>query len=284
MRTFFHVGGRLGNQLFQWAYSHQIHQRYNCKVYPFLDSFHHKGSSFTNEQSGFIQSADIESVSKRDTLGLLLKILDRMSDSKATEFICRILGIHRSLDSFELPPLPQRRPRLVTGFFINVEVLKDSEEEIFSDLSNRLRIVKGINTLPESYQAIHVRRGDFTSAENNYGLIDLKFYAQNIVENLPIVLCTESASECQEIIEALAPEHILDSKNSTPWQAIKVLSDAQHLILSNSTLSWWAGFVAAKRGAKVIIPSPFYLNFESKQELIQFHLFSPATAFFKPTF
>jgi hypothetical protein len=49
------------------------------------------------------------------------------------------------------------------------------------------------------------------------------------------------------------------------------MSFAKSLVTSNSTFSWWAGFLATTRGGEVVAPSPWtrtpvygnnYLNFD----------------------
>jgi hypothetical protein len=56
----------------------------------------------------------------------------------------------------------------------------------------------------------------------------------------------------------LKPDLIFDSSNSSAWDALAIMSQAEILHISNSTLSWWGGFGAIEFGKKVYLPSPFY--------------------------
>jgi hypothetical protein len=59
------------------------------------------------------------------------------------------------------------------------------------------------------------------------------------------------------------------------------MASSSHVILSNSTLAWWGGFIASKRGASVIIPRPFYIDTEELNSVFEFRLFSPKPAKFE---
>jgi hypothetical protein len=276
------LSGRLGNQLFQWAYCHVLFQKYGVAAHLFMDKFHNDSEDVVKQLPKLPQCVHVKQVGVINSFGFILSIMDWLNSKLSRRVTYRFYGIFRSLDSFSLPKLPRRRPYLISGFFINSKSIEIFEDIIFQELSRHLDDISSITQLPTKYQVIHIRRGDFLTTDTSYGVLDSEYYASNVVSDLPIVLCTESSEECADVIQQLNPELILSSSNSTPWQTIKTIAGASHVVISNSTLSWWGGFMAAKRGSKVVIPRPFYLNSENLNVVFEFRLFSPETAIFKP--
>ena len=82
------------------------------------------------------------------------------------------------------------------------------------------------------------------------------------------------------MIEDLKPDLVFSSKNSTAWQAIKMMAMADSLVLANSTLSWWGGFLASNRGKIVYSPSPFYKDDFKNDELLQYKKFTKVNSEF----
>lgn len=280
---YFQLSGRLGNQLFQWAYCHVLFQKYGVSAHLFVDKFHNNAGTVIKELPNLPQCVHVKRVRVMNSLGFILSGMDWLNSKLSRSVTSKFYGTFRSLDSFSLPELPLWKPYLISGFFINRKSIEMNEDVIFQELSMHLEDIPSVAQLPTKYQVIHVRRGDFLTTDRSYGVLDSGFYASNVVSGLPIVLCTDSSEECADVIQKLNPELILSSSNSTPWQAIKTIAGASHVVISNSTLSWWGGFMAAKRGYKVVVPRPFYLNSENLNDVLEFRLFSPETAIFKPT-
>jgi hypothetical protein len=278
---YYQVSGRLGNQLFQWAFTHLLESKYKDKPKFFVDKYHHRLLHLNPEAIEFPNCIHHQGVRTLNSAGLFLKVLDRYNKNRKGAKILDSCRVFRTLDSFTVPVLPKKKPLLVTGFCINRSIVEEFEEIIFSELIEHLSWVPTFPTLPDLYQVIHVRRGDFVTSDTGYGLISAEFYKLNLDSNLPIVLCTDSIEDCQLIIDEFHPTVILSPHNSTPWQAIKTMASSSHIILSNSTLAWWGGFIASKSGASVVIPRPFYINAEELNTVFEFRLFSPQPAKFE---
>jgi hypothetical protein len=279
---YYHVSGRLGNQLFQWSFAHLLESHYKDNPKFFVDKYHH-GLLYLNpkaiELPNCIHHQDVRTL---NNAGLFLKILDRYYKNRKSVKVFDCFRVFRTLDSFTVPVLPKKKPLLLTGYCINKSIVEEFEEMIFSELNEHLSSVPTFPSLPDLYQVIHVRRGDFVTSDTGYGLISAEFYRLNLESNLPIVLCTDAIEDCQSIIDEFHPTVILSPQNSTPWQAIKAMSSSSHVVLSNSTLAWWGGFIASKRGASVVIPRPFYMEAEELNNVFEFRLFSPKPAKFEP--
>ena len=49
---------------------------------------------------------------------------------------------------------------------------------------------------------------------------------------------------------------------------------AESLVLANSTLSWWGGFLASNKGKTVYSPSPFYKDDSKNDDVLQYKKFT----------
>jgi hypothetical protein len=256
------LSGRLGNQLFQWSFSHTLATHYDSKVTLFMDASHANGFKGDDLYSALKPCTHIDRIIRNDLLGQTLKILDKIStlQENSGKFLNRHLRLLRTFNSYELPELPSKRPRLITGFYINSRIVESSENIILPELERLIDAVHINESLPTNYQYIHIRRGDYVVNETSYGLLGASHYLKHLDGSIPLVIGTDDPESSASVIAALKPDFVFSPSNSTAWQALKMMANAEKLILANSTLSWWGGFLAANRGSTVYSPSPFYKN------------------------
>jgi hypothetical protein len=68
-------------------------------------------------------------------------------------------------------------------------------------------------------------------------------------------------------------DFVFSPSNSSAWQTLRMMSMAESLVLANSTLSWWGGFLASNKGNAVLSPNPFYKNDLQSNEVLQYKKF-----------
>lgn len=256
------LSGRLGNQLFQWSFSHTLAAHYDSKVKLFMDASHANGFKGDDLYSALKPCTHIERIIRSDLLGQTLKILDKISmmQEYSGKFLNQHLRLLRTFNSYEFPELPSKRPRLITGFYINSRIVESNEHIILPELERLIDAVHIDESLPTTYQYIHIRRGDYVVNATSYGLLGASHYLKHLDGSIPLVIGTDDLESSASVIAALKPDLIFSPSNSTAWQSLKMMANAEKLILANSTLSWWGGFLAANRGNRVYSPSPFYKN------------------------
>ena len=71
---------------------------------------------------------------------------------------------------------------------------------------------------------------------------------------------TDSFERANELFEQLGNLKVVSPEECDAWAALVIISEADLIISSNSTLSWWGAFFAVKQGGKAIIPKPFFAN------------------------
>lgn len=281
------LNGRLGNQLFLWAYAHELWDVYNVPIRPFSDKFHFPIGNSTVFDDASMLCQGVLPRSRSDFSGLILKSLDKLAAHKGSiaTTIENLIKIQRQKDAYEMPEL-KFKPNIVTGYYINASMVSRNAEHLLEHLKHKFTELPKLDEqyrdlLTMKYEAIHIRRGDYTKLSKTFGLLDLNWYERNIGRKYPLVVATDDLSGSSEVIKALSPEYILDPSRVSPWQTMSILGSAQRLIMANSTFSWWAGYIGSHNGAEVVFPSPFYKSEPWRNKVLEFESCIPANSSFE---
>ena len=112
---------------------------------------------------------------------------------------------------------------------------------------------------------IHVRRGNYTGIPS-MGLARSDYYipALNLLTRLTGVSTTVVFTDSPEHIhEALSNDvgrkcRVVEAPpHSRPIETLSLMSDADHLIIGNSTFSWWSAWLGERTGRLVVCPRPW---------------------------
>jgi hypothetical protein len=281
------LNGRLGNQLFLWAYAHELAKKFNVPVQPFRDRFHFSRGISTIFSEGTLLCENVLPLADSDSLGFILKVLDKIDshDRVLAKKLEQVLNFERQRDAYELASI-KKKPTVVTGYFINAKMVTDNSSHLmkhvemkFDQLSDEKTYYPELHGL--EYDAIHIRRGDYKSLSDTFGLLDLNWYMRNLDGKKPLVIATDDLEGSAEIIKSLNPDFVLDPKYVSPWQTLKILSTAKCLVLANSTFSWWAGYIGAEKGNSVVFPRPFYKSEPWRNDVLEFSGINPEIASFE---
>lgn len=270
------LSGRLGNQLFQWGFAHRLARHYGIEIELFMDSTHANGFGGDDLFSNSIACDHVRGTSRKDIVGFGIKCLDKASTLNPN-FITKLeqkFRLLRTKNSYLIPNLPEKEPKLVTGFYINSRNIEEVEDLLLPELQKLIRNVDIPEKLPKKFQYIHIRRGDYVTSATSHGLISTEHYKKLVERELPLVIGTDDVESSKSIIDELAPTIVYSPSNSNAWQALKMMSMAELLILANSTLSWWGGFLASNNRKTVLSPSPFYKDDLESEELLQYKKFT----------
>lgn len=285
---FLQVSGRLGNQLFQIAFAHKLASLYDRKVQLVTDSIHYPSSSSEDLITAKYECAHILPAKNIEIIGVLLRFLDKVNTTKfasISQKILQFLRIHRQLDSHE----PGRKiigtPILVSGFYINKEYVEELESLLFNEIEELVNY-KCLNSKIDlelaslgNYQMMHIRRGDYIGNKANFGLLTPSYYLNQRI-NLPLVISLENESDIEGFKDTLKPDLILTKENSTVWETLKAMSLSRDLVMSNSTFSWWGGFLAVNNGGVARLPNPFFNSAEDVTRHFMYKLFSSVDSSF----
>jgi hypothetical protein len=256
------LSGRLGNQLFQWAYAHNLSIFTGESIDLFVDKYHSSGAPEIND---LMDCEHVKFVGFKNQLGRQLQALDWLSTRN--QFISTLasstFGWERTLDA-NTAPMQGSSGHLFSGFYQDYAQVKNVLEIILPELKNHsehlLSSIKSRIEIPTVYQFAHIRRGDLAASSATYGLLEIDWYANCRNSQLPLVLSTDDLKNSEELIAQLNPVVILNPDKFSAFETLFVMGKSKELIMANSTLSWWGALIATQNGGKAYFPDPFYIG------------------------
>ncbi len=131
------------------------------------------------------------------------------------------------------------------------------------------------NRVGKEYIGIHLRRGDYLNSEYSsfHGLASEEYALRAFGEikdlarpGLPKVFFTDSPETfSREFLDNF--DLVVDPNwGKHPWEHMEALSQSAHLILSNSSFSWWAGYLGEQSGRIVVVPNKWFSNLKPNLE------------------
>lgn len=225
----------------------------------------------------------------RYELDTITNSIDRTYSSRSRElFGHKMRGLVRRARAVRFGPMPTSRLVLERTFAFDRELLKIRKgtrlngyfqswkyfepiaSEIKAQVSNPMNSSSWLQESRETLQrlgpwvAVHVRRGTYLEVPI-MGIVQQDYYNRalqlldKLVGQLPIVMFSDSP----ELLGSLTgsfQDRIIPLSTPSDIRAIDVLqimSDASHLVLGNSTFSWWAAYVKERPDRIVIAPRPW---------------------------
>lgn len=154
------------------------------------------------------------------------------------------------------------RAVLIRGYFQNPAVLNDAADEI-----RQIVFSYGSIELPAISDGIivHYRRGDYLKHGQSFGILADEYFlkccqearARGANNKVEIVSDGDPTALAKQLTREGFEVQIGDSSHLSPPELIKRLSSTnRHLVLSNSSLSWWAGALAD--GIHVYTPKTWF--------------------------
>jgi len=247
--------GRLGNQMFQFAFIYSYAKLHNAKF--FIDKFG-KLEYFECSNKFHLQNSVNVLYAK------LLHFFGKLKPHK--------IG---NLDpNFILATKEYRNNTLFNGFFQSNICFNDANEDIKS-LFQIKKKYRSSTPLDYPYVGIHIRLGDYKNLNNprlgNDISLSKQYYQKALEEirpeNLKIVVVSDNIEKAKELLPA---SYSYIYSQSTEIFDFQTLLNANKLIISNSTFSWWAAFLN-KNSAEVVAPK-YWMGTNTK-ELYPPHIF-----------
>lgn len=279
---YFQLSGRLGNQLFQLAFAHQLAKQFDRKIQFFTDSIHYPDFNGSDLFSVNFTCKHVLSPIRMNHLGQFIRVLDKINSLGLSRFMKRItssLGVHRQLDSHISDTPLLRAPWLVTGFYIDKAYVELNEEILHEEISfliehecRNSNLFEELASLGE-YQVMHIRRGDYVNNPADFGILTTDYYELQR-NDLPLILTLENEEDLQELQSLLKPRIILTKENSTVWETLLAMSQASDIVMSNSTFAWWGGFLSTNNGGIARMPTPFFKRSENVDRFFTYKYFS----------
>lgn len=116
-----------------------------------------------------------------------------------------------------------------------------------------------------AFIGVHIRRGDYAVLPN-MGLLGLDYYSNalnllfDLVGSLPVLVFSDEPRAAQTLLGMELKDKItyVDSPaDSSPIETLALMSKSHHLIMANSTFSWWSAWLGDRQDRRVICPRPW---------------------------
>lgn len=109
---------------------------------------------------------------------------------------------------------------------------------------------QGIGYLP--YVAIHLRRGDYVNNPFYTDLAKTGYYinATNLFPNRKFLVFSDDIEFAKTYFEG---DKFAFDDSTDPIEALNKMASCDGIIMANSSLSWWAGFLSPNRG-QIVTP------------------------------
>jgi len=107
---------------------------------------------------------------------------------------------------------------------------------------------------------LHLRRGDYQNSDY-YGLLSFEYYknAISLIKGTNYFLVSDSVNDGLIFSKNLNIA-FKDTTDLGSWELLRFMSQQKVIVSANSTLSWWAGFLAHIEGNLHYLPTPWLKN------------------------
>lgn len=118
------------------------------------------------------------------------------------------------------------------------------------------KLEKEIGKLPNKYNAVHVRLGDYMKNPNFHTNVPFSYYHRAIKEidsDLPWIVFSDSIEICKENFNR---DTFIFSENVRDYLEMYLMSRAENIVISNSSFSWWAAWIGERDMKNIVSPDP----------------------------
>ena len=116
----------------------------------------------------------------------------------------------------------------------------------------------------DSFITIHIRRGDYINKTDYHGLVDVQFFnkarevALSSTPGMKFVCFSDSIEIAKNMIP-WADYFISSVEIESPAETLMLMKSTEGIIGSNSSFSWWAGYLMKNENIK-IFPKQWFVN------------------------
>lgn len=253
--------GGVGNQLFIWTMAHELSKTYRCHVQlVFLKDRLQRADRLCEVDKLQNYCAHDISIVESRIWSYILRAIDKINTITFLNKInvSGIFGVVTLEKTYESPSLKKKPPRFLRGYFQSYSLVEKNSFLIYSEIKSFFDHLPTTGSTSTSYNVSHIRRGDTVLQAVPVGLLSTAYYKKHTKYDKPLFICTDD----DEIVTTLKLEFpnsiVIPPEESNTWEILKLMSHANHLIMANSTLSWWAGWYLSKSpGRTIIFPSPW---------------------------
>lgn len=261
--------GRLGNNLFQYAFGRALAEKHGVPLVMDASWFNGRTWPYVEPLRQFPGMRDGRTnIARPFSLGS--RILLKLTGKHHWEYLGKPVIRERAGDhSYDLNLLNAPADCVVFGYFqtpmyfegiadiLRKELATDSLglEVGFEDLANKLRDPSSV--------AVHVRRTDYVKNRNLVSL-DREYYRRamdqmrSAIPDARFFVFSDDPAWCLDFFNEPDVTVNTHSDPFSPLTDLHLMSLAAHHIIANSSFSWWAAWLGKKEGQQVIMPDKWF--------------------------
>lgn len=268
IRIFFQGG--LGNQMFQYAAGRALAEKLGAELC-FDTSWYH----YPVKRRFLLGAFGIAARKKKSliTFGSNLLLKKPLFELVGSTEVYREHSYPYDPSFFELPD-----DCALIGVFQTEKYFKQVDSVIRSEFSFAHQQLSDlgrdyIRQINECHSvAIHVRRGDYLKYPK-YQVCSESYFQRAIdwirdrVEDPRFFVFSDDLAWCRT--QFLGKEFVFCESGATlenPLEDLQLLSSCQHHILSNSSFSWWGGWLGFSEEQLVVVPDPWFANTDGTED------------------
>ena len=258
--------GRLGNNLFQYAFGRALAEKHGCGLV--LDATLFNSGDW--KQVSNLRRLPLKAKISRP-LHLVSRTVKKLSGRHPYEFSGRPIIREEGADHrFDASMLDAPSNSLLAGWFQSPRYFESVEKELRKEL--RLDLVVDPNEKLEdalnSFDsvAVHVRRTDFL-VQPVFQVCGESYYQRTMMmmrERLDrprFFIFSDDPEWCRAHFTGADEEVVVLPGSSTdPLVDLHFMSLAKHHVIANSSYSWWAAWLGRKEGQIVLTPDRWFAS------------------------
>lgn len=174
-------------------------------------------------------------------------------------------------------------PRYMHGYWQTERYFQEHADQIHADFAFRMEWDEQDATVRQRMHAqpsasLHVRRGDYNNAKSKgvYALCGLDYYREAIHllrERVPGVRLFAFSDDPDWVDTHLGAEFgpldiVRHNSGVRSAYDMRLMSQADHHIIANSSFSWWAAWLNSSQYKIVVAPRHWFLNGTNDRDLI----------------
>lgn len=270
----FELIGGLGNQLFQWAAANYYQQRSNTTV---LVDLTYCGPKFVKHNSvitdlkfdskfelGVVQGRNTRISHALESLSSKNRYINRLRNFFDGRYVSKSDGYNKDLLKVD--------SKIIRGYFQTYTYLSSLTDQPLQVSLQKPSL--STNNISDPFAvAIHIRRGDYLDLSSSFGVLADDYYlsALKLVYEFlkPTTVCifSNDTNAARNLANKIGPEaKVIESvTGESDASTLIALSKFNYIITANSSFSWWAAILNAKK--TVIYPKPWFRTIETSPDL-----------------
>lgn len=275
--------GRIGNQLFQYAFARKIQKDMREDVKIIIDDSDILRCKWENSLKFYnlpnvlyVHKNIMENESKVSKQYLLRKIYRLFTRNK--DYICKFenekklqpilnkQGMFLCENGFIEPHINYNKPVYLEGYFQSEKYFADIKDDILKLLNGKqfenLKLYPGLQQIKNRNSVCISVKIEHNIGNTMYNVCSIEYWKKAIqyvsrkVENPLFFICSDNVKYVLEnLIDANKFDYVVQNRDMPIHISLAAMAECNHFIIGNTTFGWWAQYMSKNKDKIVVAPS-----------------------------